>query len=116
MLKRFQLLQKMSNQQPAAFRRLCVETQSPHTRNQHENPAAFRRLCVETYFLITLINPNYPAAFRRLCVETLTNGVCPTSPVQPPSGGCVLKLICEIRSGEEMGPAAFRRLCVETTC
>ena len=37
---------------------------------------------------------------------------CPT--VQPPSGGCVLKLGCEKGASELSYPAAFRRLCVET--
>ena len=35
-----------------------------------EDPAAFRRLCVETVFEIDLCQPTFPAAFRRLCVET----------------------------------------------
>ena len=35
------------------------------------DPAAFRRLCVETLdFKIARAQP-WPAAFRRLCVETL---------------------------------------------
>ena len=33
-----------------------------------------------------------PAAFGRLCVETMANGNMKLSLVQPPSGGCVLKL------------------------
>ena len=33
---------------------------------------------------------------------------------QPPSGGCVLKLIKSQRPIKEVDPAAFRRLCVET--
>ena len=56
------------------------------------NPAAFRRLCVETSVTSKLIWSASPAAFRRLCVET--NGVnFNPSPLctQPPSGGCVLK-------------------------
>ena len=34
-------------------------------------PAAFRRLCVETGVFYTRIPAFPPAAFRRLCVETL---------------------------------------------
>ena len=34
------------------------------------NPAAFRRLCVETLINYSNILINLPAAFRRLCVET----------------------------------------------
>ena len=33
---------------------------------------------------------------------------------QPPSGGCVLKLVTNGYNVEILGPAAFRRLCVET--
>ena len=34
-------------------------------------PAAFRRLCVETGRVGTYISAVSPAAFRRLCVETI---------------------------------------------
>ena len=34
--------------------------------------------------------------------------------IQPPSGGCVLKLMAEGRSTRIYPPAAFGRLCVET--
>ena len=33
---------------------------------------------------------------------------------QPPSGGCVLKLLERMRKYHSNSPAAFRRLCVET--
>ena len=33
---------------PAAFRRLCVETELPGNASPKVIPAAFRRLCVET--------------------------------------------------------------------
>ena len=33
---------------PAAFRRLCVETQIEKSKKKINKPAAFRRLCVET--------------------------------------------------------------------
>ena len=36
--------------------------------------------------------------------------------VQPPSGGCVLKLVEVLDSLFDVRPAAFRRLCVETIC
>ena len=57
----------------------------------NREPAAFRRLCVETDELSTAIEEEQPAAFRRLCVETrLTKWIwLPAN--QPPSGGCVLK-------------------------
>ena len=56
-----------------------------------------------------------PAAFRRLCVETSKriNRLLPKL-LQPPSGGCVLKLPIRIRPKKNRRPAAFRRLCVET--
>ena len=34
--------------------------------------------------------------------------------IQPPSGGCVLKLTILAVGRPLLGPAAFRRLCVET--
>ena len=38
-------------------------------------PAAFRRLCVETDDLIHVFLTEKPAAFRRLCVETVSGGL-----------------------------------------
>ena len=35
------------------------------------NPAAFRRLCVETILGFNISSVRFPAAFRRLCVETI---------------------------------------------
>ena len=35
-----------------------------------------------------------PAAFRRLCVETRIQNLYNPHHLQPPSGGCVLKLKC----------------------
>ena len=56
---------------PAAFRRLCVETQPVVTITPPRPPAAFRRLCVETPTAVAERRAKVPAAFRRLCVETL---------------------------------------------
>ena len=56
--------------EPAAFRRLCVETQSSAANGVLLSPAAFRRLCVETR-----------------CGMMMMFASCS----QPPSGGCVLK-------------------------
>ena len=56
-----------------------------------------------------------PAAFGRLCVETVKRGGDGRSPIQPPSGGCVLKLPIHQMSRTVRIPAAFGRLCVETT-
>ena len=56
------------------------------------DPAAFRRLCVETLALKPAFGAiNLPAAFRRLCVETSVLPCSAASTTQPPSGGCVLK-------------------------
>ena len=38
----------ISLENPAAFRRLCVETDVSGSRSSVKVPAAFRRLCVET--------------------------------------------------------------------
>ena len=65
----------MSNQpNPAAFRRLGVETTAGVKCAPPSDPAAFRRLCVETDTLLLVQKAIEPAAFRRLCVET-PNGV-----------------------------------------
>ena len=39
--------------------------------NDKDNPAAFRRLCVETFKSGFKLRWMIPAAFRRLCVETV---------------------------------------------
>ena len=57
-------------------------------------PAAFRRLCVETNLTRADADVYIPAAFRRLCVETnSTERFSAIMTSQPPSGGCVLKLL-----------------------
>ena len=55
-----------------------------------------------------------PAAFGRLCVETMQTKGKWSSPIQPPSGGCVLKQAVDLLRNEIEQPAAFGRLCVET--
>ena len=54
--------------------------------------AAFRRLCIETILPSNVSAPALPAAFRRLCIETSAARRLPVFVIQPPSGGCVLKL------------------------
>ena len=54
------------------------------------------------------------AAFGRLCVETGSGWVNAFSDSQPPSGGCVLKLLLSVRGRRLARAAAFGRLCVET--
>ena len=76
---------------PAAFGRLCVETERTRKTAPNQPPAAFGRLCVET---IRLMCPHFgicPAAFGRLCVETTSQEALGPILLQPPSGGCVLK-------------------------
>ena len=103
--------------EPAAFGRLCVETtaKESQTHRSSENPAAFGRLCVETTERTDRLSISPPAAFGRLCVETRLLLPAVLQPrIQPPSGGCVLKLACGERSSRNGLPAAFGRLCVET--
>ena len=56
-------------------------------------PAAFGRLCVETVMEYRRPRRVVPAAFGRLCVETSGINVLSKAKLQPPSGGCVLKLL-----------------------
>ena len=49
----------------------CVlKPASMNTYAIKEDPAAFRRLCVETFWRLSASSACVPAAFRRLCVET----------------------------------------------
>ena len=113
-MKLNQAHQCQNHQCPAAFRRLCVETTSQEALGPIRLPAAFRRLCVETPLTPFRFPEGPPAAFRRLCVETSLNLFGSSRRRQPPSGGCVLKLLdCQKTNGQSR-PAAFRRLCVET--
>ena len=58
----------------------------------YPNPAAFGRLCVETNNQARFWINNEPAAFGRLCVETAAGErLSGYGDAQPPSGGCVLK-------------------------
>ena len=56
---------------PAAFGRLCVETNDSGYPIELRQPAAFGRLCVETICLRCKDDKSLPAAFGRLCVETI---------------------------------------------
>ena len=49
-LKQVKKEQQRQREQPAAFRRLCVETFVSAGSRLWREPAAFRRLCVETTF------------------------------------------------------------------
>ena len=76
---------------PAAFGRLCVETYMTGFLHDTLEPAAFGRLCVETAELTEFNGEKVPAAFGRLCVETPNQTRRSSAYPQPPSGGCVLK-------------------------
>ena len=58
------------NAEPAAFRRLSVETVINPYKIHEYGPAAFRRLSVETSEPKQTNKMQGPAAFRRLSVET----------------------------------------------
>ena len=92
-LKHHQALWHEEIRRPAAFRRLCVETFFGVNVDVFHDPAAFRRLCVETAMSECFRPLEYPAAFRRLCVETEPAVQNRIAGFQPPSGGCVLKLL-----------------------
>ena len=82
------------------------------------NPAAFGRLCVETQ-IRSLGDPalnNQPPSGG--CVLKLGETVVGQSHtrLQPPSGGCVLKPTSCRQARRWPIPAAFGRLCVETLC
>ena len=70
----------LTHREPAAFRRLCVETISESWPMSSWAPAAFRRLCVETLRTVHKSDRQIPAAFRRLCVETNTPKKLPPLP------------------------------------
>ena len=136
---------KLLNQKPksrqanaAAFGRLCVETDFDKVFGETDtDAAAFGRLCVETAPFGNLMVSPFAAAFGRLCVETrISSPLNAFLKVQPPSGGCVLKLFLSFgsvmlalqppsggcvlkhqqrnRRGNRPKAAAFGRLCVET--
>ena len=78
----------------AAFGRLCVETFMTLTAQILMVAAAFGRLCVETRSFRNFFKSSLAAAFGRLCVETMIMVRSYLNGMQPPSGGCVLKLHC----------------------
>ena len=137
-MKRLWRLPRRWESVPAAFRRLCVETDRSKSCKRDgrcqppsggcvlklraffaasllPRPAAFRRLCVETASSTGTCCTATPAAFRRLCVETyqypLVNAIFRPAAFR--------RLCVETRPIIGLSlvypPAAFRRLCVETT-
>ena len=105
-------------------------------RGRGSGPAAFGRLCVETQ-PPAATPPTPPQPPSGGCVLKLSepeklagadcqppSGGCVLKPAilvfekivrnQPPSGGCVLKLTSDSSANSSLSPAAFGRLCVET--
>ena len=122
--------------EPAAFRRLCVETSSVCTIRASITQPPSGGCVLKPVLTIFRCGAGCAAAFRRLCVETSAKKPNARSKKQPPSGGCVLKQLLIYACGETDGQppsggcvlkhrlretgagraatAAFRRLCVET--
>ena len=75
------------------------------------DPAAFRRLCVETKSSHSMAHLRNSAAFRRLCVETLYPRWRITSDFQPPSGGCVLKPVSSFADNAKVGSRLQAAVC-----
>ena len=101
------------------------------------NPAAFRRLCVETFLSAVgfgikiqpplggcVLKPYFGYEKARIARAQPPLGGCVLKlkygyfyyvlTQQPPLGGCVLKPFHLERAARRRGTAAFRRLCVET--
>ena len=76
--------------------------------------AAFGWLCVETIIICFKYSRLAAAAFGWLCVETKKSFKILDSALQPPSGGCVLKLSKKGFNHLDELAAAFGWLCVET--
>ena len=95
----------------AAFGRLCVETVITACESLVEMAAAFGRLCVETNYSLCLCSYRDAAAFGRLCVETPASIDPACKLMQPPSGGCVLKLLI-IKFGIKSIPSSRLRAAV----
>ena len=79
------------NTEPAAFRRLCVETAKRRAANSKHGPAAFRRLCVETSWVVREMIVKFQPPSGGCVLKRLRAVYCFVRLPQPPSGGCVLK-------------------------
>ena len=99
----------------ATFGWLCVETLSAVAKKLEEIAATFGWLCVETTVAHQfLFGANCAATFGWLCVETTALTAYSKMCQQPPSGGCVLKLLNHRKQVKSDGAATFGWLCVET--
>ena len=83
--------------------------------SQPIGPAAFGRLCVETDCLCSVGHfVLYQPPSGGCVLKQPKNSTICCKIVQPPSGGCVLKLVVLVMLLSTLLPAAFGRLCVET--
>ena len=128
---------RRQGRQPAAFRRLCVETTLPCKSacgclaqppsggcvlkrkrvpefciftNQPPSGGCVLKLGLSMMCLITYFQPPSGGCVLKPAARTRSWPCCP----QPPSGGCVLKQNAAALGQQLQMPAAFRRLCVET--
>ena len=81
----------------------------------HQNPAAFRRLCVETLRRTARNDVGCQPPSGGCVLKPYPKSDFETKNRQPPSGGCVLKPPRQGKATHQGYPAAFRRLCVETS-
>ena len=123
--------------EPAAFRRLCVETCSRHSNKTavSQPPSGGCVLKHQLNLALPAVSNQPPSggcvlkqiqkpAFAKFAQNQPPSGGCVLKHAykysqykytcQPPSGGCVLKPSNATSHGCFYGPAAFRRLCVET--
>ena len=101
---------------PAAFRRLCVETnkKSRFFQDGFQPPSGG---CVLKHSISAAAQKAAaPAAFRRLCVETPRSPLCPSCPRPAAFRRLCVETLQRRHFGFDTLPAAFRRLCVETSC
>ena len=78
---------------PAAFRRLCVETNLSRNNKKLDLTAAFRRLCVETRIATRRLQGTGQPPSGGCVLKHRLHLAHYWDALQPPSGGCVLKLV-----------------------
>ena len=99
---------------PAAFRRLCVETNARLAveRAHHQPPSGgcvLKQLLFYGFVFLVFQPPSGGCVLKQLRSAWTRKTF-----IQPPSGGCVLKPTRRRSFQMRRRPAAFRRLCVET--
>ena len=137
MLKQVYRWQRLKSREPAAFRRLCVETTTvyvefPFARNQPPLGGCVLKLGYRHLLVFRstqpplggcVLKPEVPDGggepdcqppLGGCVLKPLRRGLGNTAFIQPPLGGCVLKHALDSNADTTDNPAAFRRLCVET--